>query len=1184
MPLDYPPIIKDLDFIDGRGFSSGRQERKGRFRRGVMNCPQQAVEDDVVPEDELCAVESITLTAGTRTSVSYRGNAGHEPIASLDPTRPNFAPKIETLRIDWVVRNPHKATAGRLEIYRRKQSLPLYAKELSVQELAAGHAQYDGQTEWISLFPSGFLNVEHGPFKVCIVAEGAVKPDWDRAYTYFDVLLHSITITWGAHTELTAQRDDIHVDHRDKVLVGDRANHVKGLEEEVFDRLVAANPNPAAGQQHKVLLACDSFAKKPLGGYEIEEFYQPTDFERYERLWGDGARIPLHATVKVRKASRSGTYRCTEALAGCRLIWNWHDPDLRKWRVDLTPTAKTEDFLRDIFSQNELAQPPNVANCPAALGGKLGNPDAPIFLHGEPTRAFPYKTEPGRDRTWSTLSHFRRSGTRVERSTSGVIFHPSRIAGDRYPVSCSLYFDPIQDAVDDDQANAPAIAQAGTFEVLKRTNLYYLVRGTNAELGCNPATIEATLKDRYLKEAKTVVEVHRSPVDNATYIRALRQGAAAVERKPNAFTQYQMAAFYARYAIDFNPPANSPGVVLRPVAAFVADVDAAVRAGRLRTVTANGMLPGEELTGATSGTIGIPLTNSTVRDRPEQVLVSPGTEFTDGENVTGAASGTVAPAAVKVVCNCWGHSYVEVTSALDRYDTRVKLSVGAIETEVTYKKTGLKRTLRTDFGNTALSDITIWLGLVAATHDESLPLVITITHKGKVTGNHPERMTNLKATIDELLGTGTGMLDREAFWTKFKAERFTPGCDMLTYRQMMQKAFPITLVLPSVVEAYVALAHPNDPGIFLLHVPGESNSAALPELSVNYKELQVSAAYFGDAIHDRRDQAVTYLSTLPAGRPNMYVAEYKALDSITVHEVGHAIYLPHAPEVDPKYSDAERVKEGCHIKGDTCLMNYDPRSEHFCGMCMLRLRGWNWTPLPNLLGEQEYQVVFELDDVDRIFSAPATSDRGIAERLQVLGLINRPLDHPEAAAACAFGRIHFETVVPAAAGLGLAPFAALLNAEVRSFLIDGGRLPAVGSFAKIRAPGGYYGGFSQNYLMAAIPPKDEGQPAAAPYEKFALGANRGENEDDFHAANPALGKLPLRATVRRRPKGSNDLWGGCPMASDARVYFELVTPDPVSGAPAGAPVSYRWLAASATTRGSSRRPCVPCPTPTCSPR
>ena len=148
------------------------------------------------------------------------------------------------------------------------------------------------------------------------------------------------------------------------------------------------------------------FAKKPKGAMETEEFAKRTDFELYRDLWGSGARIPILAKVLVKMADGvTGTDQAPEALAGCRLLWDWQDhPDLRSWRVGLNPTAKTEDYLRDIFSQNAAALPKNVPNCPKELGGKLGDSTEPIFRTTSGSGIFPYTVDACGTRTWAAFS------------------------------------------------------------------------------------------------------------------------------------------------------------------------------------------------------------------------------------------------------------------------------------------------------------------------------------------------------------------------------------------------------------------------------------------------------------------------------------------------------------------------------------------------------------------------------------------------------------------------------------------------------------------------------------------------------------------------------------------------------------------------------------------------------------
>jgi hypothetical protein len=58
------------------------------------------------------------------------------------------------------------------------------------------------------------------------------------------------------------------------------------------------------------------------------------------------------------------------------------------------------------------------------------------------------------------------------------------------------------------------------------------------------------------------------------------------------------------------------------------------------------------------------------------------------------------------------------------------------------------------------------------------------------------------------------------------------------------------------------------------------------------------------------------------------------VNSLFVHELGHTLFLPHA---DPESG----FKAWRHVTDYSCLMNYDPSHDEFCGACMLALRGWD---------------------------------------------------------------------------------------------------------------------------------------------------------------------------------------------------------------------------------------------------
>jgi hypothetical protein len=67
-------------------------------------------------------------------------------------------------------------------------------------------------------------------------------------------------------------------------------------------------------------------------------------------------------------------------------------------------------------------------------------------------------------------------------------------------------------------------------------------------------------------------------------------------------------------------------------------------------------------------------------------------------------------------------------------------------------------------------------------------------------------------------------------------------------------------------------------------------------------------------------------------------------EQTTTHEVGHHLFLPHAPFNVPANG---RPDPSVHDKDwRNCMMGYDFSAERkFCGFCLLRLRGWSKTLL-----------------------------------------------------------------------------------------------------------------------------------------------------------------------------------------------------------------------------------------------
>jgi hypothetical protein len=80
------------------------------------------------------------------------------------------------------------------------------------------------------------------------------------------------------------------------------------------------------------------------------------------------------------------------------------------------------------------------------------------------------------------------------------------------------------------------------------------------------------------------------------------------------------------------------------------------------------------------------------------------------------------------------------------------------------------------------------------------------------------------------------------------------------------------------------------------------------------------------------------LLDLCSSRRGVYL-HFEAAPDTGAHEIGHCLGLHHAPIKGNE--PAEASDAALHDPADkNCLMGYEDNKVGFCGMCMLRLRGW----------------------------------------------------------------------------------------------------------------------------------------------------------------------------------------------------------------------------------------------------
>ena len=178
-----------------------------------------------------------------------------------------------------------------------------------------------------------------------------------------------------------------------------------------------------------------------------------------------------------------------------------------------------------------------------------------------------------------------------------------------------------------------------------------------------------------------------------------------------------------------------------------------------------------------------------------------------------------------------------------------------------------------------------------------------------------------------------------------------------------------------------------------------------------------------------------------------------------------------------------------------------------------------------------YRISLRLGNIDDLIPQKVddASNLGRKNRLQLLGLFNRPLNHAESNDCFNVVWPYYKTSLnkPVLTD-GQADVKLVDSITKPEGLMSRGRLPKPGEFAKILLPGSYaFTSFSNNPAT---------EPQHDPILRF--GANRFVAESVYYRQNPVLGKLPLVARVEKFVPGRG--WVAAPGVS---VYFQLQMPD-----------------------------------------
>lgn len=404
----------------------------------------------------------------------------------------HFAPGTEAVKLIWKIDDKGALiTGGRLELRDKASDVVLWSRVLVEGEWTDGDheadwtGELDAEDATKRLFPDQFVTIERSPYELTLVLTGQLggepvpgKPD--TAWTFFEVHPHSIELALGPRVTLSRANDRV-----------------------VYDRLGGALPAVGAAPA-KVRLTSNLFITA------LAEMNNETLYTQYEALWGDGPNIPVVAKLFFKKSDDSKV-EAPKALGLVKFMWSWADrPESTAWIH-----AGARAFLNATLDCYKTSTLPRGDNCHMDHGGKRGSatkkvfPDQPGYAAAATLRRsrFPFKVEAGRRRTWAAFSTG--WGTGALAGMSGVMFQPSRMAGDSYVISCYLANQkrpdgsPVVDTTVRATIDAaPIKAETGAFQVWREVHMRQYLKKKSTLTDFSAATFQGYYRQAYVLMVK----------------------------------------------------------------------------------------------------------------------------------------------------------------------------------------------------------------------------------------------------------------------------------------------------------------------------------------------------------------------------------------------------------------------------------------------------------------------------------------------------------------------------------------------------------------------------------------------------------------------------------------------------------------------------------------------------------
>jgi hypothetical protein len=403
----------------------------------------------------------------------------------------HIAPGKEKITVEYDVVNTSNTsiTAARVEILRKKDNKILKKFELKTAEFSEGHHQFlwDGTVEKDKEFPDGFVTIEHSAYLIRPVVAGD-KGDRNAA-AETKVELKSFKVELGKKDYLA----DNDLGHRTEEIL----KHIGKL--------------PASGLV-KLKLKSNVFCKAD------SEMADQTAYTEYEKLWSDGPRIPMIATVTILD-SKGNEVRDGKAMGRARVVWDYTDPpqSLTTYKAVALTAGGTSNSqgAKPYVDQARLYKkagtlPKDGDNAHEDFGGKRSdNPGGRIFHSADAgIQNFSFKCDKGATRKWAGLAPFQKDG--AEEAKAGAIFHPSRMAGDSYALTAYLDLAEKLDVAAAKPHSPDREITIGRFEVWRQVNMIAHFRKNSTVTGVMPTFAE------YFADAYIEVKDDRGAIQDLT--------------------------------------------------------------------------------------------------------------------------------------------------------------------------------------------------------------------------------------------------------------------------------------------------------------------------------------------------------------------------------------------------------------------------------------------------------------------------------------------------------------------------------------------------------------------------------------------------------------------------------------------------------------------------------------------